>query len=60
MNKILKCIFIHLLYFTYLIQILGDNHARGLTNELTRDYETQDIVKPGSTLVNLINTTPLK
>jgi hypothetical protein len=44
------------------IQILGDNHARGLVNELKykliRDYKTQAMVKPGSTLVNLINTTP--
>jgi hypothetical protein len=46
----------------YKIQILGDNHARGLANELkyklTRDYEIQGVIKPGSTLVNLVNTTP--
>jgi hypothetical protein len=44
------------------IQILGDNHARGLANEfkykLTRNYEIQGVIKPGSTLVNLVNTTP--
>jgi hypothetical protein len=40
------------------IKILGDNHARGLANELTRDYEIQGVIKPGSTLVNLVNTTP--
>jgi hypothetical protein len=43
------------------IQILGGNCARGLANELkyklTRDYETQAVVKPESTLVNLVNTT---
>jgi hypothetical protein len=44
------------------IRILGDNHARGLANELkyklTRDYEIQGVIKPGSTLVNFVNTTP--
>jgi hypothetical protein len=44
------------------IQILAGNHARGLANELkyklTRDYEIQGIIKPGSTLVYLVNTTP--
>jgi hypothetical protein len=38
------------------IQILGDNHARGLANEFK--YEIQGVIKPGSTLVNLVNTTP--
>jgi hypothetical protein len=45
------------------IQILGDSHARGLTNELkyklTRDYKIQGVTKPGPTLVNLVNTTSL-
>jgi hypothetical protein len=44
------------------IRILGDNHARGLANELkyklTRDNEIQGVIKPGSTLVNFVNTTP--
>jgi hypothetical protein len=44
------------------IQILGDKHARGLANglkyKLTRDYEIQDVIEPGSTFVNLVNTTP--
>jgi hypothetical protein len=43
------------------IQILGDSHARGLANELkyklTCDYEIVGVTKPGSTLVNLVNTT---
>jgi hypothetical protein len=45
------------------IQILGDSHARGLANELkhkpTCDYEVQGVAKPGSTLVNLVNTNPV-
>jgi hypothetical protein len=44
------------------LQILGGNHARGLANELKyklpRDYQIQGVIKPGSTLVNLVNTTP--
>jgi hypothetical protein len=43
------------------IPILGDSHARGLANELkhklTCDYEVQGVTKPGSALVNLVNTT---
>jgi hypothetical protein len=43
------------------ISVIGDSHAKGLANELkyklTRDFEIQGATKPGSTLVNLVNTT---
>jgi hypothetical protein len=41
-------------------RVLGDSHTRGLANEqnykLTHEFETQGMTKPGSTLVNLVNT----
>jgi hypothetical protein len=44
------------------LQILGSNHAKGLANELkyklTRDYQIQGVIMPGSALVSLVNTTP--
>jgi hypothetical protein len=42
------------------IRILGDSHARGLAKELkyslTHEFETQGVVKPGSSLEKLVNT----
>jgi hypothetical protein len=42
------------------IRVLGDSRAIGLANELnyklTHEFETQSVIKPGSTLVNLVNT----
>jgi hypothetical protein len=41
------------------IRILGDSHARGLANELkyrlNHEFETQGVIKPGSTLGKLVN-----
>jgi hypothetical protein len=40
------------------IRIIGDNHARGLANKLkhklTCEFESQGMVKPGSTLHKLV------
>jgi hypothetical protein len=42
------------------IRVLSDSHARGLANELnykiTHEFETHGVIKPGSTLVNLVST----
>jgi hypothetical protein len=42
------------------IRILGDSHARGLAKELkyslTQEFETQGVVKLGSSLEKLVNT----
>jgi hypothetical protein len=42
------------------VRILRDSHARGLAKELkynlTQEFETQGVVKPGSSLENLVNT----
>jgi hypothetical protein len=43
------------------IIIMGDSHARGLAKELkyklNHEFEVQGIIKPGSTLENLVKTT---
>jgi hypothetical protein len=42
------------------IRIVGDSHARGLAFELkcnlTQEFESQGVVKPGPSLVKLVNT----
>jgi hypothetical protein len=46
------------------IRVFGDSHARRLANELnyklSHEFETHGVIKPGSTLVNLVNISRLE